>query len=121
MIATAPQVAAAEMIGYAQEGYGGWTIAPHQGPVRFDLMPADYQQPAENQSEQLLHFFAITDIHITDGEFQRPTGSIQNMAAGLYQCISGSTITATTSWMGRFIRLMPFTIKILWIFGPVHG
>ena len=91
VVATGPQLEAPEIIRFASAGYGGWTLAPHQDPeIRFDLLPADYQQPAGNQSEQLLHFFAITDIHITDGEFP---------AHGIYSKYGGGIVSAYSEMM----------------------
>ncbi|MBK1716872.1 TIGR03768 family metallophosphoesterase [Thiocystis violacea] len=53
---------------YYNHGYGLWTYGaglPMQ--QRLDLMPGYYRKASEH-SRQLLRFFAITDIHITDKE-----------------------------------------------------
>ncbi|MBU4541748.1 MAG: hypothetical protein KJ774_11065, partial [Firmicutes bacterium] len=74
VLATSPRVTDTEIVCYAKDGYGGWRAEPNQEPeIRLDLMPADYQDQKpvqdQNQQKQLLHFFTITDIHLTDGEF----------------------------------------------------
>ncbi len=50
-------------------GYGKWHYGPGL-PVqkRFDLMPAGYTLTQESGGKQLLRFFTISDIHITDKE-----------------------------------------------------
>ena len=54
---------------YNQYGYGGWKLAgPLKSEQRPDLMPDGYACPPVNQPIKLLHFFSITDIHITDKE-----------------------------------------------------
>jgi len=54
---------------YAENGYGAW----HYGPgapltKRLDLMPTGYQDGAVVPGKRLLHFFSITDVHISDKE-----------------------------------------------------
>ena len=54
---------------YDSSGYGTWTFgSPLPVVERKDLMPGGdaYETPTRNR--QLLNFFAITDIHITDKE-----------------------------------------------------
>ena len=54
---------------YRKYGYG--TYAYGAGlPVeqRFDLMPAGYRNPTPVRLQRIAHFFAMTDIHITDKE-----------------------------------------------------
>lgn len=52
---------------YQNYGYGYWTYGvPLPMKKRLDLMPSGYR--AVKNARQLLHFFAITDIHITDKE-----------------------------------------------------
>jgi len=52
---------------YDKYGYGAWTDGPGLDvEQRDDLMEAGYVYPTP--SKQLLRFFAITDIHITDKE-----------------------------------------------------
>jgi len=54
---------------FANAGLGKWTYgagAPYA--KRLDLMPADYKADAVKNTGSLLHFFTISDIHITDKE-----------------------------------------------------
>ncbi len=58
-----------EISKYKQNGYGNW----HNGSgidfvKRLDIMPTNYTGASVTDSEKLLNFFAITDIHITDKE-----------------------------------------------------
>jgi metallophosphoesterase (TIGR03768 family) len=54
---------------YQALGYGAWTFgAPLPVIQRTDLMPVGYSNPAPTRNMQMLNFFAMTDIHITDKE-----------------------------------------------------
>jgi len=54
---------------YQQYGYGTWTYGgPLLPELRTDIMPTGYTAEAGIKKKKLLHFFAITDIHITDKE-----------------------------------------------------
>lgn len=54
---------------YDAKGYGIWLDGGPLGPVkRMDIMSSGYALPANNNPANLLRFFAITDIHITDKE-----------------------------------------------------
>ena len=54
---------------YDALGYGAWTFGPPLPVIqRTDIMPADYDNSAPLRNNLLLHFFSITDIHITDKE-----------------------------------------------------
>lgn len=55
---------------YAKNGYGVWSDGPGLDyEKRSDIMAAGYAFPAATSpTQQLLRFFAITDIHITDKE-----------------------------------------------------
>ena len=64
-----PTVRIDDPANFAKRGYGTW----HYGaglPVqkRLDLLPTGYITPTGAQPAQLLRFFTITDIHITDKE-----------------------------------------------------
>lgn len=64
---TAPSIT--DPASFEAKGYGKW----HFGPglpyeKRNDLMPMGYKTAAENKKTDLLRFFTITDIHITDKE-----------------------------------------------------
>lgn len=91
VIATAPQVDATEIVRYGKQGYGGWiATSPQEPEMRRDLMPDDYQNPVGNQPEQLLHFFTVSDIHITDGEFP---------AHGIYSKCGGGIVSVYSEMM----------------------
>jgi len=58
-----------EVSKYAQYGYGTWTFGPGLVPdKRTDIMSPNYVISTSPKIKKLLHFFAITDIHITDKE-----------------------------------------------------
>jgi metallophosphoesterase (TIGR03768 family) len=60
-----------EISKYSQHGYGGYTFAAGLPSVaRFDIMPPTYAATVASRTRmhRLLHFFAISDIHITDKE-----------------------------------------------------
>ena len=55
---------------YGAYGYGNYKLVSEGLPIvqRLDLMPNGYSNPRPVRREQLVNFFAITDIHITDKE-----------------------------------------------------
>jgi len=54
---------------FAANGLGNWTYGPGAPYTRrLDLMPGDYKADAAKNTGSLLHFFTISDIHITDEE-----------------------------------------------------
>jgi hypothetical protein len=59
---------------YDTWGYGTWTfgaalpVMPRTDSATFGIMPDGYDPTTVTQKTKLLHFFAITDIHITDKE-----------------------------------------------------
>lgn len=58
-----------EISKYKQNGYGEWHYGEGLAPAkRLDLMPAGYESESVTNDAQLLHFFTITDIHISDKE-----------------------------------------------------
>jgi metallophosphoesterase (TIGR03768 family) len=58
-----------EISKYRTYGYGTWHYGTGLKSVkRFDLMPAAYSDASIVNKTKLLHFFTITDIHITDKE-----------------------------------------------------
>ena len=58
-----------EISKYSKNGYGKWSYGPGLATVkRLDLMPADYTGKSVTGSAALLHFFTMSDIHITDEE-----------------------------------------------------
>jgi metallophosphoesterase (TIGR03768 family) len=58
-----------EVAKYDQYGYGAWTDGKGiDDGKRIDIMPAGYTGAAATRKEELLNFFTISDIHITDKE-----------------------------------------------------
>jgi metallophosphoesterase (TIGR03768 family) len=58
-----------EISKYSQYGYGNWTYGPGLPyDKRLDIMPASYSDSAVTKKTELLNFFTISDIHITDKE-----------------------------------------------------
>ncbi len=58
-----------EISKFKQNGYGNWSYGPGIDSVkRLDIMPANYSGKSVNNTERLLNFFTMTDIHITDKE-----------------------------------------------------
>jgi metallophosphoesterase (TIGR03768 family) len=59
-----------EIAKYGQYGYGAYTFAAGLPSVpRFDILPPAYATAAtRTRMRRLLHFFAMSDIHITDKE-----------------------------------------------------
>lgn len=58
-----------EVAKFRQYGYGNWTLgAPLAAEHRTDLMPAGYDPVGVRHQVNLLRFFTISDIHITDKE-----------------------------------------------------
>lgn len=58
-----------EVTKFSQYGFGLWEYGPGiPYQRRLDLMPAGYTGDNVSQAASLLHFFSISDIHITDKE-----------------------------------------------------
>jgi metallophosphoesterase (TIGR03768 family) len=58
-----------EISKFTQNGYGNWSYGPGiDSAKRLDIMPTNYSGKSVNNTEKLLNFFAMTDIHITDKE-----------------------------------------------------
>lgn len=104
VIATSPKVEATEIVGYAKEGYGGWEPNSNlEVEKRLDLLPEKYQSPSINQAETLLHFFTMSDLHITDGEFP---------AHGIYSKYGGGIVSV-------YSEMMHYTTHVL--DGAIHS
>ncbi len=64
-----PRILPNEVSKYAQYGYGNWSYGggvPSQ--KRLDIMPSAYSGAGVTKATNLLHFFTMSDIHITDGQ-----------------------------------------------------
>jgi metallophosphoesterase (TIGR03768 family) len=58
-----------QVVNYSEYGYGHWQYADGSDyQKRLDLMPDTYTSVSVNGSTRLLHFFTMSDIHITDKE-----------------------------------------------------
>jgi metallophosphoesterase (TIGR03768 family) len=58
-----------EVANFSEYGYGLWQFGEGLGyEKRLDLMPAGYANTSVTNTARLLHFFTMTDIHITDEE-----------------------------------------------------
>jgi metallophosphoesterase (TIGR03768 family) len=58
-----------EVSKYSQYGYGTWKDGKGiDDGKRTDIMPADYTGESATKKAKLLHFFTISDIHVTDKE-----------------------------------------------------
>jgi metallophosphoesterase (TIGR03768 family) len=67
--ASSPKLFPTEIPKYSQYGYGKWQIGegiPHQ--KRLDLMKPNYSAAGVKPTANLLRFFTISDIHISDKE-----------------------------------------------------
>jgi metallophosphoesterase (TIGR03768 family) len=64
-----PRLLPYEVSNFSQYGYGVWQFGGGIGfEKRLDLMPPEYNDSSVTNTASLLHFFALTDIHITDKE-----------------------------------------------------
>jgi len=66
---TSPELLLNEVSKYSQYGYGVWQFGGGLGfQKRLDIMPPAYTDTSVTKTANLLRFFTITDIHITDKE-----------------------------------------------------
>jgi metallophosphoesterase (TIGR03768 family) len=64
-----PMLLPYQVANYSEYGYGAWQYGEGQGyRKRLDLMSAGYNGTSVNGTARLLHFFTMSDIHITDKE-----------------------------------------------------
>lgn len=64
-----PRISPADISLYDVFGYSAWQEGPGLSPIkRTDIMPAGYSGSLVTNTDRLLNFFVITDIHITDKE-----------------------------------------------------
>lgn len=73
---TSPMILPTDISLYSLYGYGLWQFGAGLDYVkRLDLMPSSYTGASVTKKANLLHFFAMTDIHITDEE--TPAGACE--------------------------------------------
>ena len=66
---TSPALLPHQVANYSEYGYGVWKFGEGVSyEKRLDLMPPGYANKPVTHTAKLLHFFAMTDIHITDKE-----------------------------------------------------
>ena len=66
---TSPALLPHQVANYSEYGYGAWKFGEGVSyEKRLDLMPPGYANKPVTRTAKLLHFFAMTDIHITDKE-----------------------------------------------------
>lgn len=93
--ADAPKLDATQISEYSQNGYGKWQSSPGLDyQKRLDLMAADYNGATTTTGSQLLNFFVMTDIHITDKESPAQAIALRNQGAK-YSAYSGVMLTST--------------------------
>ena len=64
-----PKLLPYQVANYSEAGYGAWNYGEGLGfQKRLDLMPAGYNRTPVNSTARLLHFFTMSDVHITDKE-----------------------------------------------------
>lgn len=67
--ATSSRLRPDDIANFSPDGYGVWQYGEGVGyDKRLDLMPPSYANTSGTNAATLLHFFAMTDIHVTDKE-----------------------------------------------------
>ncbi|MFA5246885.1 MAG: TIGR03768 family metallophosphoesterase [Candidatus Micrarchaeia archaeon] len=116
-----PKLAPNDISNFSKYGYGAWQFGNGQGyEKRLDLMPASYANASATtsaNSANLLRFFAITDIHITDKEspaqaifFGIKAGIISSYSPAMLY--STQTLDATVQTINALNRKKPFDFGI---------
>jgi metallophosphoesterase (TIGR03768 family) len=84
-------------------GYGAWTFgSPLPTVQRKDIMAPSYSIPATTKNKQLLNFFTITDIHITDKE-----------APNTFITLQQQDMTNSGQNTSIYSPIMPYTTHVL--------
>ena len=66
---SSPKLLPTDLAQYSRHGYGKWQIGEGLAPEkRLDLLKRDQHNDAAKPVAELLRFFAITDIHVSDKE-----------------------------------------------------
>ena len=92
---SSPKLHPTELAKYSQYGYGKWQAGEGIGyEKRLDLMKPGYSAAAVSPAANLLRFFAITDIHISDKE--TPAQAIlYGVSGGVSSAYSGIMLYTT--------------------------
>ena len=97
-----------ELSKYKDNGYGAWHYGPGlETEKRLDLMPADYNSASVTNSAQLLNFFTITDVHISDKESPAQALTLYSQGG------STSSYTGTMLYTTQFLDAAVQTINTL--------
>ena len=90
---------------YDDKGYGVWSYDVNglASEKRRDIMSPTYADPPANNSEKLLSFFAMTDIHIIDKESPSQTIYMQ-LLTGLDTSMYSPTMLYTTQVLDAAIQ-----------------
>lgn len=92
---TSPKLLPYEISKYSQYGYGKWQFGPGLAyQKRLDLMPSAYNGTSVTHTVDLLNFFVMTDIHITDEESPAQAIAMYNQG-GIYSVYSGVMLYTT--------------------------
>ncbi len=101
--ASSPSITPDAITKYSEYGYGVWQYGsglPHD--KRLDLMPEGYNGATIKNDGKLLHFFTISDIHITDKE---------STAQAIYFGLVGGIISAYSGIMLYTTHLLDAVIQ----------
>lgn len=93
-----PLVSEYSKYGYGKYAYGG--ALPVEN--RYDIMPVGYSNPSPTRFKKLAHFFAMTDVHITDKEAPNQLIHLQQ-ADPIY----------SSSMTSIYSPVMPYTTHVL--------
>ncbi len=93
---------------FKQHGYGTWKLGGGlKAELRTDLMPGGYEASAAGKGTELLRFFTITDVHITDKEAPnqliqvgRMTEAVTPISASIYSPV----MMCTTQVLDAVVR-----------------
>ena len=90
-----PPIYAYEISKYNLYGYGGWEYGPGVPcQKRLDIMPAGYSSQSVTKAADLLRFFTMSDIHLSDKE--TPTQAIYSGYKNVnLSCYSGAMLLTT--------------------------
>ena len=97
---TSPKILPGEVSKYSQYGYGKWQ--PDEGigfQKRLDIMPSAYTATSVTNTGNLLRFFTMSDIHITD---------IQSPAQTIYFGLQGQPVMSSA-----YSAIIPYTTHVL--------
>ena len=96
---TSPKILPNEVSKYAQYGYGVWKYGDGLAfQKRLDLMPTDYNHSKVKNTDTLLRFFTMSDIHLTD---------IQSPAQALYLSMQGEQ-----GMSSAYSPIIPYTTQV---------